>query len=1154
MKKTVLIMAMIAGVSFGGIPIQWDVKVGYDQRFNESSPVAYNITAMRGETLDLMPRYMSSGYPFSIASNADVRIYLREYGTTNSFTVSSTSGTVYTTSSQLGRVRAVLLPSDIPSAGTNQFFVGIESSGMVYRAYGKLTLLDSPGVIVSTNQIARGVFDSSMFTFSNSHLAPWLLLSDIGNYCGVQSVNGLTGIVTITAQSLGALTNIPPQDYTIITNSPWALRSSGTITNMTVADKLNFAITFADALTTGQIAWDSDWSTFRAGVGDGVTGQFFQESHIYAKNVSGQLVTNGMAVRFSGAVGNSGKLEFTLAKAEVGVRPATTLGIATHDIANGAFGKITWFGNVNELDTTGALYGETGWTNNMLVFLSTNTAGYLTKNEPQAPQPRICIGAVINRHANVGTILVRPTWGIRITEADDVDGTPLTASGQIMVWDQSRGVFDFTDNVGNYATTGALTSAIAAIPFPTTINDSQSASYFQTLENGTSTVWEITGPFTNFNVTLSDTFEETYANTRPYWTNNVWPFLDGYWSGNTYGPTFILAFDDGSFSSQWANGSFTGFPVLLEPSFGAAGTAIISQTVYYATNVYSQGATVSTVQTLSADIATQSNRIDNVNSNLNACYLSISNQLVLLPASLRPRASTVYGDFATTNTLGYAAFLATNPPYSEVLSGGVTNGQRMARFRYAPSDSIESSVSFSGWAASGSTPATNLLSLFAVISVFDANGASVASASGAVKMVGAQLANASNFTASVSFSGIVSNASVVVDVFSATNTTRACAVVSGATTPAALTVNLNPLRYLSLLHTDVSATPDPHDMYIKTNDTDAINLTGAAYVRVPNPASGMDAATADFVRSLIAVGNPYYSTTNIAHVAYDPTNAAFFSSLTIPPTSAATFNVPSNNAYVLSMTSPMRFTGTLRGPMTLELHTYLPTGLPVANYNMSIEPELYYTPDTNSPSLTLGDWAASRSQALVPGTTNVNTFTIPFDDREVTNAWVVVRLKTTSKGSAANSITLLSGTEQASFALFRTVNTESLSTRGATNITFAAGCSVPTNAVFNDVTRTFTFSGYTLPLPGNTELTLDGTNLTVTGATYAYRATVTNAYRLNISDYAPAFHYGLTIIGTNAVTFADNLLLRGTATVTGTNCVAFQPWTNGTWEVLWGGK
>lgn len=45
MKKMVALLAMIAGVSFGGIPIQRDVKVGYDGRFNDSSTVAYNITA-----------------------------------------------------------------------------------------------------------------------------------------------------------------------------------------------------------------------------------------------------------------------------------------------------------------------------------------------------------------------------------------------------------------------------------------------------------------------------------------------------------------------------------------------------------------------------------------------------------------------------------------------------------------------------------------------------------------------------------------------------------------------------------------------------------------------------------------------------------------------------------------------------------------------------------------------------------------------------------------------------------------------------------------------------------------------------------------------------------------------------------------------------
>ena len=232
-------------------------------------------------------------------------------------------------------------------------------------------------------------------------------------------------------------------------------RHSGTSTNQTlvgatVADKLSFNLAFAETLSAGQIAWDPDWQTFRAGLPDGVTGQFFQESQIYAKNASGQVVTNGMAVMQSDAVGNSSKLEFVLAQASVGARSSMTLGVATHDIAVGAFGKITWFGNVNEIDTTGALYGESGWTNNMPVYVSTNKPGFLTKHAPEAPYPRITVGAVGNAHAHAGNVFVRPTWGLRLSDLDDVDGTPLTSTGQIPVWDNGRQVFDFDRNVNEF--------------------------------------------------------------------------------------------------------------------------------------------------------------------------------------------------------------------------------------------------------------------------------------------------------------------------------------------------------------------------------------------------------------------------------------------------------------------------------------------------------------------------------------------------------------------------------------------------------------------------------------------------------------------------------------------------------------------------------
>ena len=277
------------------------------------------------------------------------------------------------------------------------------------------------------------------------------------------------GVHIVTNAPSPAEMAMQSNNVTVATDAKLALKideTDGISTNLnlysaTVENKLSFSTAFTDAVADGEIAWDSDWMTFAAGLADGVTGQFFQESHIYGKNVSGQVVKNGMAVRYSGTVGNSGKCEFTLAVADPNIRPATTLGIATHDIQPGALGKITWFGNVNAIDTTGALYGETGWTDNMLVFLSTNTPGFLTKEEPKAPYPRISLGAVINAHAQSGTILVRPTWSTKVTDLNDVNGTELTESGQIMVWDNTRKVFDFTSKITDFAT---AVSNVYAVP------------------------------------------------------------------------------------------------------------------------------------------------------------------------------------------------------------------------------------------------------------------------------------------------------------------------------------------------------------------------------------------------------------------------------------------------------------------------------------------------------------------------------------------------------------------------------------------------------------------------------------------------------------------------------------------------------------------
>ena len=70
-----------------------------------------------------------------------------------------------------------------------------------------------------------------------------------------------------------------------------------------------------------------------------------------------------------------------------------TIGVATMDIANNAFGIVTTFGEVNDIDTSALTLGA-------IVYLGAN--GLLTTTEPVAPTPKIVIGLCVRQHAQVG--------------------------------------------------------------------------------------------------------------------------------------------------------------------------------------------------------------------------------------------------------------------------------------------------------------------------------------------------------------------------------------------------------------------------------------------------------------------------------------------------------------------------------------------------------------------------------------------------------------------------------------------------------------------------------------------------------------------------------------------------------------------------------
>ncbi len=111
------------------------------------------------------------------------------------------------------------------------------------------------------------------------------------------------------------------------------------------------------------------------------------------------------AVRISGAQGQ--RLAVALAQANNDTNSADTIGVVTETIATNQEGFIMTVGNLEEINTTGSLQGET-WADGDVLYLSPTTAGAITNVKPTGATGHIVvIGYVEYAHAIHGKIYVK---------------------------------------------------------------------------------------------------------------------------------------------------------------------------------------------------------------------------------------------------------------------------------------------------------------------------------------------------------------------------------------------------------------------------------------------------------------------------------------------------------------------------------------------------------------------------------------------------------------------------------------------------------------------------------------------------------------------------------------------------------------------------
>lgn len=131
------------------------------------------------------------------------------------------------------------------------------------------------------------------------------------------------------------------------------------------------------------------------------------------------------AVKVTGAQGQ--RLAVSLAQANDDNNSADTLGLVIETITTNQEGFIMTVGQIENINTTGSLQGET-WADGDILYLSPTTAGAITNVKPTAPNHIVIIGYVEYSHANNGKIYVKIMNGWELGELHDVDTTESKAT------------------------------------------------------------------------------------------------------------------------------------------------------------------------------------------------------------------------------------------------------------------------------------------------------------------------------------------------------------------------------------------------------------------------------------------------------------------------------------------------------------------------------------------------------------------------------------------------------------------------------------------------------------------------------------------------------------------------------------------------------
>ena len=160
-------------------------------------------------------------------------------------------------------------------------------------------------------------------------------------------------------------------------------------------------VTFQDADTgEGTLTWDNTRDTATLTMGNGVVQQIGEELYYpkNTRNMTGNTIPNGTPVMLVGGIGDDSYIAPAISNGTI--PHEYYAGLTTEAIVDGAYGRVVFFGSVNEVDTSSFNKGD-------ILYVSDTTPGGFTTDKPESPSHAIQAALVTKVGTTDGRLFVR---------------------------------------------------------------------------------------------------------------------------------------------------------------------------------------------------------------------------------------------------------------------------------------------------------------------------------------------------------------------------------------------------------------------------------------------------------------------------------------------------------------------------------------------------------------------------------------------------------------------------------------------------------------------------------------------------------------------------------------------------------------------------